>query len=152
MYIVSRSARFLRGLLLSYGPQTLKRRFWDKEFSSGKWNFIDHTPEDCVYPALEKYAQKGSILDLGCGPGNTANELASDAYTRYVGVDISEEALAKAARRTEENGRREKNRFARADFLSFEPAEPSMWFSFVSPCIMFRSERSGQYWKNTQGI
>jgi SAM-dependent methyltransferase len=96
---------------------------WDKEFFLGKWNFIDHTTGDCVYPILEKYAHKGSILDLGCGPGNTATELSLDAYSSYVGIDISEEALAKATKRTESSGRTVKNRFAQADFLSYEPAE-----------------------------
>ena len=80
MYIVERTLTFVRGFLTSYGPSSIKKRLWDKDFSSGKWDFIDNTAGDCVYPYLEKYAQHGNILDLGCGPGNTANELASDAY------------------------------------------------------------------------
>jgi SAM-dependent methyltransferase len=123
MYIVDRGIRFLRGFLLSYGPEAIKKRVWDTEYCSTKWDFADNTVGDCVYPLLEKYAQRGSILDLGCGSGNTATELSSDAYTHYVGVDISAEALAKAAKRTEASGRANKNQFACADFLSFEPAE-----------------------------
>lgn len=123
MYIVDRSLRFVRGALLSYGPTGLKKLVWNKEFAGTKWNFIDHTVGDCVYPPLEKYAKNGSILDLGCGPGNTANELADSAYTTYVGMDISEEALAKARRRTEEAGRTGKNRFDQGDFLSYVPSQ-----------------------------
>ncbi len=123
MFMVNRSLKFVRGALLSYGPTKIKKLFWDKEFSSGKWNFIDNTAGDCVYGHLEKYAQNGSILDLGCGPGNTASELAETAYQSYVGVDISEAALAKARRRTEENGRTGKNRFEQSDFLSYAPAQ-----------------------------
>ena len=57
-------------------------------------------------PFFDLIAQVGaadprSVADLGCGPGNTANELAETAYRNYIGVDISEEALAKAARRTD---------------------------------------------------
>ena len=89
---------------MSYGPSGIKKRLWDKEFSSTKWNFIDNTMGDCVYPFLEKYANNGNILDLGCGPGNTANELAASAYKTYIGVDISEAALEKATKRTQENG------------------------------------------------
>jgi len=111
----------MRGFLLSYGPESIKKKLWDKEFSSGKWNFIDNTASDCVYLHLEKYARGGSILDLGCGPGNTANEVANEAYSSYVGLDISDEALAKAKQRTEAEGRSAKNSFAQADFLSFEP-------------------------------
>lgn len=123
MYIVSRSATFLRGLLLSYGPESIKRRVWDKEYSGDKWKFADHTIGDCVYAHLEKHASNGSILDLGCGSGNTATELNSSVYERYVGVDISETALSKAAARSKECGRGEKNHFFCSDFLAFTPTE-----------------------------
>jgi SAM-dependent methyltransferase len=119
--IISRSLRFLRGALLSFGPETMKRRVWNKEYSDNKWYFADDTAGDCVYSYLEKYAGCGNILDLGCGSGNTANELAESAYQSYIGVDISDEALAKARKRTTANGREDKNRFTRADFLGFEP-------------------------------
>src|SRR5271168_4738318 len=109
MYIVDRTLRFARGFMMSYGPSDIKKRLWDKEFSGTKWDFINITVGDCVYPYLEKYAQNGNILDLGCGPGNTANELAENVYKTYMGVDISEAALAKAVKRTEKNGRAHKN-------------------------------------------
>jgi SAM-dependent methyltransferase len=121
MYVVERSLRFMRGALLSYGPSMIKKFFWDKEYSNGKWNFNDNTAADCVYPHLEKYAENGSILDLGCGSGNTANELAFSAYRSYLGVDISEAALHKARRWSEENGRADKNSFVQADFLEYVP-------------------------------
>ena len=107
--------------LKSYGPSGLKKILWDKEFSGTKWDFIDNTLGDCVYPNLEKYAKNGSILDLGCGPGNTANELAATAYESYIGVDISEAALEKARKRTIESGRANKNVFVQGDFIRHEP-------------------------------
>lgn len=121
MYIVDRTLTFVRGFIMSYGPSGIKKKLWDKEFSSTKWDFIDNTAGDCVYPFLEKYANHGNILDLGCGPGNTANELAADAYQSYIGVDISEAALAKATKRTQENGRAGKNSFVNSDFLGYNP-------------------------------
>jgi SAM-dependent methyltransferase len=111
----------MRGLAKRYGPSNTKKYLWDQEFSGGHWDFIDNTIGDCVYPYLERYANGGSILDLGCGPGNTANELSAAAYLTYVGVDISDAALGKARRRTAENGRAEKNRFVRADFVNYTP-------------------------------
>ena len=98
-------------------------RLWDQEFSGTHWDFINNTVGDCVYPQLEKHLKNGDILDLGCGPGNTANELPENAYTTYVGVDISEAALVKARKRTEENGRTGKNSFACSDFLSYQPTQ-----------------------------
>ncbi len=121
MYIVRRALVFFQGFLASYGPSSVKKRLWDRDFSVGKWDFIDNTVGDCVYPHLEKYAHGGDILDLGCGPGNTANELASEAYRSYTGVDISEVALEKAQKRTRENGRASKNSFVRSDFLGYAP-------------------------------
>jgi SAM-dependent methyltransferase len=123
MYILQRTLTFVRGFLTSYGPPSIKKRIWDKDFSSGKWDFIDNTSGDCVYSHLERFAQGGDILDLGCGPGNTANELSSNAYRSYIGVDISEAALAKAVKRTAENGRSGKNDFVCSDFLGYRPTK-----------------------------
>ncbi len=123
MYMVDRTIRFVRGFIASYGPSGVKKLLWDKEFSGTKWDFIDNTVGDCVYPFLEKYAHNGAILDLGCGPGNTANELAANVYLTYIGVDISEAALAKAVRRTRENGRASQNSFVNSDFLSYQPTQ-----------------------------
>jgi SAM-dependent methyltransferase len=123
MNIARNVVGLVRSALKSYGPSSVKRLLWDQEFASGKWHFIDDTRGDCVYPFLEKYARRGSILDLGCGPGNTANELPIDVYGSYTGVDISEDALVKARRRSEQCGRSDRNLFAQGDFLSYVPTQ-----------------------------
>jgi SAM-dependent methyltransferase len=120
MYIVDRSLQFVRGFLLSYGPSNIKKFFWDKEYSEEKWAFAYNTVGDCVYQHLERYTANGSILDIGCGSGNTATEMTG-TYRSYLGVDISEAALAKARRRSQECGRGDKNRFECGDFLTYVP-------------------------------
>jgi 2-polyprenyl-3-methyl-5-hydroxy-6-metoxy-1,4-benzoquinol methylase len=107
----------------AYGPSGLKRILWNKEYSGHKWDFADHTENDCVYSHLQKHAANGSILDLGCGTGNTANELDANAYQKYLGVDISEVCLEKARRRSEGNGRAAKNEFVSGDILLFTTSE-----------------------------
>lgn len=123
MNLAERSVNFVVAALKSYGPSRLKKYFWDKEFSSTKWDFIDNTAGDCIYESLKKYARNGSILDLGCGPGNTANEVAFNSYQNYVGVDISEAALEKGRKRTLESGRSAKNTFVQGDFVNYEPIQ-----------------------------
>ena len=123
MYVAQSTVNFMRGLLKRYAPSKIKMVLWDQEFSGTHWDFIDNTVGDCVYSHLEKHLKNGSILDLGCGPGNTANELTMTAYRSYVGVDISEVALAKATRRTRQNGRADKNSFVCADFVSYIPTQ-----------------------------
>ncbi|MFZ0962477.1 MAG: class I SAM-dependent methyltransferase [Terriglobia bacterium] len=123
MYVIERTLSFIRGALMAYGPTSLKKSFWNQEYSTTKWSFNDSTLDDGVYPFLEKWARKGSILDLGCGSGNTSNELAASAYESYLGVDISGVALAKARKWTEENGRTNKNQFVQGELLRFVPAQ-----------------------------
>ena len=121
--VIDRSLRLARGFLLSFGPEAVKRSLWEREYKTSKWDFALHTDGDPVYVHLERYTRNGSILDLGCGSGNTSNEIAGSAYTQYLGLDISSEALAKATRRSEENGRGGKNRFQQSDFMSFDTLE-----------------------------
>ena len=121
MHFAQRSQLIFRGLMKRHGPASTKKALWDEEFSGGHWDFIDNTLGDCIYPHLERHARNGSILDLGCGPGNTANELAADKYRAYLGVDISETALIKARKRSQENGRGERNHFDQGDFMSYSP-------------------------------
>jgi SAM-dependent methyltransferase len=121
MNIAQRGGRIVSSFFKVYGPSNLKKLLWDKEFSGDKWNFMDDTSSDCIYPHLEQYARGGDILDLGCGPGNTANELAETSYRSYIGVDISEAALAKGVKRTQAGGREHKNSFVCSDFLSYTP-------------------------------
>jgi SAM-dependent methyltransferase len=123
MNIARRTITFMGGFLKAYGPSNLKKVLWDKEFSGTKWDFIDNTAGDFVYPHLEKHLHNGSILDLGCGPGNTANELSESSYQTYIGVDISEAALSKARKRSKENGRGDKNRFLQDDFINYVPQQ-----------------------------
>ena len=121
MVVRQRVLNRLRGLLQAYGPAGLKKRVWDAEFSHGRWNCLDQTFDDCVYPVVERYAARGAILDLGCGSGNTGNELAAASYQHYTGVDISEAALEKARTRTSANGRLRTNEYVQSDIFSYMP-------------------------------
>jgi 2-polyprenyl-3-methyl-5-hydroxy-6-metoxy-1,4-benzoquinol methylase len=122
MYIVDRGLRFVRGFILSYGPTNIKKIFWDKEYSDNKWHFADNTVGDCVYGHLETFAANKTVLDIGCGSGNTPTEMAG-TYKSYVGVDISQTALAKAEKRSKEVGRGDKNRFECSDMLTYIPSQ-----------------------------
>lgn len=110
-----------RGLTQSYGTKNIKKKLWDAEFLRGRWDCLDDMPNDCVYAHVEQYANHGSVLDLGCGPGTTGSELAADAYTQYTGVDISAVAVEKARKKAEENHRADKNCYFQGDIFSYIP-------------------------------
>jgi SAM-dependent methyltransferase len=80
-------------------------------------------PDDCVYAHVERYANQGSVLDLGCGPGTTGTELAAETYTQYTGVDISAVAVEKARKRADENHRADRNAYLQADIFSYAPTQ-----------------------------
>lgn len=123
MGLADRIRNITRKLLQAYGTEKVKSHLWDLEFAHGRWDCLDSTPGDCVYPFIEKYANTGSILDLGCGSGSTGNEVAATAYRNYTGVDISHVATGKAKKRTEENGRADKNGFFQSDVCSYVPTQ-----------------------------
>jgi 2-polyprenyl-6-hydroxyphenyl methylase/3-demethylubiquinone-9 3-methyltransferase len=99
----------------------MRRKLWNKEFRAGRWNCLEWTPVDCVYPYVEKYCNNGDILDLGCGSGNTGNELDINKYTKYTGVDISDIALKKAEERSRQNNRSRHNSWLQAEMTSYRP-------------------------------
>ena len=113
----------VRGFLLAKGPESIKRLIWNAEFGKGRWDNLDETHGDCLYPYLEQYVNGGSLLDLGCGTGNTGHELAEHAYHDYTGVDISDVAIDKARMKSGVEGRSDKNRYSVCDISSYEPAQ-----------------------------
>ncbi len=104
-----------------WGSLAAKKSLWDKEFGSGQWNYLERTTEDPIYPMLEKYTRNGAILDMGCGSGNTANEMDYAKFGSYTGTDLSEIAIQKAMERTRKNGREGKTEFKCAPIEEFSP-------------------------------
>ncbi len=121
MHIVQTIRNAVRGILQAYGPNKIKSYLWDYEFSRGRWDCLEATPGDVVYPFVERYSNQGSILDLGCGSGSTGNELAVSAYRDYTGIDVSSVAIEKAKIRTKENQRTDKNSYFQSGILSYTP-------------------------------
>jgi SAM-dependent methyltransferase len=108
-------------ILKRWANSSTKKRIWEDEFARGQWNYLDHT-DDIIYDFLDRYINKGCILDLGCGTGNTGIEMDATKYDKYTGVDISEVAIAKAKVRSVAAHRQEKNEFVCADISRYAPS------------------------------
>src|ERR1043166_4020995 len=111
----------LRGQVQRRGTPWMKSLIWDAEYAGGKWNCCEATPGDHVYQYLAKYCNHGSILDLGCGSGNTGTELAPESYSQYTGIDVSQVAIAKATKRSRECGRENLNEYSQSDIVGYSP-------------------------------
>ncbi|QNT70134.1 class I SAM-dependent methyltransferase [Defluviicoccus vanus] len=121
MSLISKLRSGGRRLLQSHATAPIKKMLWNKEFASGRWDHLQDTAGDCVYSYVERWADGGDILDLGCGSGNTGNELDYSAYRSYLGVDISDVAIEMAIARSAANRRDGKNRYVQSDITTFAP-------------------------------
>jgi len=75
---------------------------WDDEYRSGKWAYLAAISEDAHHQVVAGYAHalkpNARLLDVGCGEGTLNAALRRFGYRRYLGIDISPVAIAKAQR------------------------------------------------------
>ena len=95
---------------------------WESQYRSGHWGYMGQLHELARYSVIVGYLQYlkygGSILDVGCGEGILQARLCPHAYSRYVGIDVSREAIDQASCKADH-----KTSFVCADVESYIPAE-----------------------------
>ena len=121
MNLKLKAKNVFRMLVQKYGSEHAKQRLWNDEFVAGRWKCLDSTGEESIRFYVEKYANQGAILDLGCGSGTTGIELNPASYSFYTGVDISDVALIKAKARALEVGVADRREYCDADILTYVP-------------------------------
>jgi SAM-dependent methyltransferase len=102
-------------LCIRFGSQSLRSWAYNRQTGKEGWNFLDKTHSSEVVRTVEKYANKGRILDMGCGPGTLVSLLNPSSFEYYQGVDVSSEAIALARKRASE-----KIHFERGSIQSYE--------------------------------
>jgi 2-polyprenyl-3-methyl-5-hydroxy-6-metoxy-1,4-benzoquinol methylase len=95
---------------------------WEAQYADGRWDYLARLSELGRYSVLAGYVchlrPGGSVLDAGCGQGVLLRRLPDHAYSRYVGIDVSESAIA-AARKLEID----RSSFAVIDCEGYAPDE-----------------------------
>jgi len=109
------SAKGVLYFLTRYAGSTIRRCSFDQYYKSGRWDYLDSDHSGEMVKIVERYANKGRILDVGCGPGILAGLLNLGSFEYYRGVDASSEAIAKARKRVSE-----KIHFDMGDIQSYE--------------------------------
>lgn len=128
-YLYGRSTRLARAVgrwlrrreaTLGWGDVPLSRATWEQQYRTGAWAFLHQGTELPRYQAIAERLQHhrpgGSVLDVGCGEGLLHRVLAPAGYAHYTGVDLSAEAVARAAEYADE-----KTRFLLADAERYRP-------------------------------
>ncbi|MBV8973630.1 MAG: class I SAM-dependent methyltransferase [Sinobacteraceae bacterium] len=109
---------------------------WEAQYAAGRWDFLAQLPELARFSVLAGYIGHlqpgGAVLDSGCGQGLLLRRLPGDAYSRYVGLDVSASAIAVAQKQ-----RSARSTFLVADCEDYLPAEPFdvMVFNEVLCCL-----------------
>jgi len=78
---------------------------WEKEFSAGQWDYLDTIPAERARSAVigmfcQHYFPAGKILDVGSGLGTTVDFLNEAQKQKYLGLDISEEAIKRSKKKS----------------------------------------------------
>jgi 2-polyprenyl-3-methyl-5-hydroxy-6-metoxy-1,4-benzoquinol methylase len=68
-----------------------------------------------IHGYLQEFAQAGSVLDVGCADGILQERIG---YSRYLGIDMFAQSIARAAHKVDE-----RTRFVQADAATYVPDE-----------------------------
>lgn len=107
--------------LIGYRPQQVDAGTWDREYRDGAWDYLSGIDSVAGLAAVMGYCQHlnpASILDAGCGEGLLAEKLRLLDYEYYLGIDLSQEAIARASQKLGSA----RTEFAVADLHRFESA------------------------------
>jgi len=80
---------------------------WEAQYLGGRWVYLNQLEELARYTVIVGYIAylkpRGAVLDVGCGEGILFERYRPYGYSKYLGIDISEAALAKLAEPQNEN-------------------------------------------------
>jgi 2-polyprenyl-3-methyl-5-hydroxy-6-metoxy-1,4-benzoquinol methylase len=93
---------------------------WETDYRNGHWSFLKDVNELSRYSVVAGYIASlkpdGSVLDVGCGEGILYTRYKALGFARYLGVDISAEAITRISSEYPANAR-----FVTADAEKFQP-------------------------------
>jgi SAM-dependent methyltransferase len=98
------------------------REAWDKQYRTNQWAYMERLDELGRYAVITSYIAYlkpgGAVLDVGCGEGILFERYQPYGYVRYVGLDISEVAVAKLMPKQNAG-----TVFLQADAEAYQPTE-----------------------------
>ena len=96
-FLVSGAARWEAARSRGDTPQTAES--WDEEYRRGRWTFLRMSaerPRYSVIVGLLADSPSPSVLDVGCGEGVLYQQFRPYGCSRYLGLDLSHEAIDRA--------------------------------------------------------
>lgn len=128
-------AKFLLWRAGTIRPSAHTKEDWEEEYASGAWKRLEQIDELAHYSVIAGYAASvapRALLDVACGAGVLSGHLKTIQYQRYLGLDVSDKAIAEAGERHGD----ERTRFVAADARRFECDETFDLIIF-NECLYF---------------
>ena len=121
-----RALKRLMARLRPYQPMSRSREHLDRQYEAGTWDYLWSIDEFARFSVVGGYCRLlrpgAAILEVGCGEGVLQERLDRSTYCRYVGIDISERAIANAQARLTRTPD-DKSSFFAADALHYTPSQ-----------------------------
>lgn len=87
----------------TYTADLFSKEEWDRQYTNGRWDYLRTIGEAAHYGIILSYlyaiGHAYRILDIGCGEGLLHAMLDPQRYGRYVGIDVSSEAIGRLSHR-----------------------------------------------------
>lgn len=102
------------------GDSPKPKSAWDAQFIAGSWDYLGRLQESSHYAVIVGYLallKSRTVLDVGCGEGILYERFKPFGYSRYVGIDISDIAVARLQGYTDQ-----KTLFIQGDGDTWEPS------------------------------
>ena len=85
------------------GDTPVAQEIWESQYRAGTWSYLRDLDQTTRYSVIAGFIQvlkrDGCLLDVGCGEGVLLDRLNGMAYSKFVGIDISREAIALAQKK-----------------------------------------------------
>lgn len=87
------------------GDAPVSRERWEEQYRGGVWELMRSLDELARYSVIAGYVHQlhpgGSVLDVGSGEGLLLDHLRPFGFSRYLGIDLSEEAVRQGEHRSD---------------------------------------------------
>jgi 2-polyprenyl-3-methyl-5-hydroxy-6-metoxy-1,4-benzoquinol methylase len=119
-------------------PVLIRPETWEDNYRSSYWTYLRSLDEMGRYSILvgliQRLAPHAKILDVGCGEGLLQEYLQYCPYLKYVGIDLSEEAIqqARVSRKLDE-----RTVFLQADAVGHPLPEKTFDVIVVNECLYY---------------
>jgi SAM-dependent methyltransferase len=82
------------------GDAPVPGEVWEAQYRRDQWSFLRGLDQMTRYSVIAGYVQAlkrdGKLLDVGCGEGLLLDQLGDSAYSKFIGIDISQTAVERA--------------------------------------------------------